>query len=110
MKYTYSEIITGVVNSTVYGSGITSTDVEKKKLNSVVIVTSAKAGNFIEGWYERERTHVIADNVLPLVTDGYRIKIDVDEVIEQGKTWKAALRCGGTATNITVMYEYEVVS
>lgn len=110
MKYTYSEIITGAVNSTVYGSGITSTDVEKKKLNSVVIVTSAKAGNFIEGWYERERTHIISDNILPLVNDTYRIKIDVDDVIEQGKTWKVALRCGGTASVITVMYEYEVVS
>ena len=110
MRFYASETITGVANSTVYGSGLTSTEAERKRITRVWIVTSARAGNYAELWIEKERIANVHDDVLSLNTDTPKFVLDVDIELEIGKTLKPAIRCGGTATNITVVYEYEVIT
>jgi hypothetical protein len=107
--YYYSEAITGSANATVYGNGITSTEAEKKHLVELWVVVSGRQGNFVEGWIEREKLVSVIDQVLSLPADAYRVVISVDVDIDIGRTFKAALRCGGTATNIYVTYVYTLV-
>ena len=109
MKFYESERIVGVANSTVYGNGLTSTEAEVKRINRVWIITSARQGNFAEFWIENERIANIHDDILPLNNESFRIEFPIDVELPIGKTLKPALRCGGTATNITVIYEYEIV-
>jgi len=108
MRYFHSETINGVANSTVYGSGLTSTEAEKKTLKRVYIITSARQGNFAELWREKERIAMIHDNALNLATDDTKTVFDVDIEIPVGQTVKPAVRCGGTATNLVIVYEYEI--
>jgi hypothetical protein len=105
----YSETITGSANATVYGSGITSTEAEKKHLVELWVVVSARQGNFVEGWIEREKLVSVIDQVLSLPADAYRVSVPVDIDIDIGRTFKAAVRCGGAASNIYVTYVYTLI-
>jgi len=107
-KLYWSEEINGVANSTVMGEGLTSTEAEPKKLLAVIVTVSSKVGNYVEGWLERERKMNVIDYTLPTPDDYHKLVLDVDEDIPVGRTWKAALRCGGTPTNAYVTYIYEI--
>lgn len=108
MRYFDSETITGSANSTVYGQGLTSTEAEKKVLKRIYFIVSARQGNFAEIWKEKERLANIHDNVINLATDDTKTVFEVDIEIPTGQTVKPAIRCGGTATNLVVVYEYEI--
>jgi len=105
----YSEEIIGVANITVFGKGIASTEAEPKRLRNVIITVSAKAGNRVEGWVEREQRLDIIDRNLPLATDAYRVVLPINFEIQIGREWRAGIRSGGTPTNIYVTYEYELM-
>jgi len=104
-----SEEIVGVVNILVLGNGIVSTMAEPKRLRNIIITVSARAGNRIEGWVEREQCLDITDRNLPLVTDAYRIILPINFEIQIGRRWRAGIRSGSTPTNIYVTYEYELI-
>ena len=104
----FSEVIVGTSNTTVFGTGLTSTEAEPKKLKNLILTVSARAGNRVEGWYEREKRLDIIDRNLPLPTETHRVIIPIDFDIAIGKTWKVAINSGGTATDIYVTYEYEL--
>jgi hypothetical protein len=107
--YYYSEIITGLANTTVYGNGITSTEAEKKHLVELWVVVQSRHDNFIEGWIEREKLISLVDEILSLYSDAYRVVIPVDVDIDIGRTFKVALKCGGTPSTIYITYVYTLV-
>ena len=109
MFYYASETITGVANATKYGDGLTSTEVSRKRVKSIYVVTSTRAGNYLELWLEKERIAQIHDDVINIATDNPKTEIDLDVEIPVGQTLIPALRCGGTATTITIVYKYEEI-
>jgi len=110
MRYYQSEVIYGQPNKTVYGNGLTSTEAEKKRINKIYLVADNRAGNYFEGWIEKERVLNIEDSLIPIHGENFRIGLEVDIDLEVGKTFKPALRCGGTANKVIVVYEYEVTT
>jgi hypothetical protein len=108
MSLYYSETITGAANTTRYGSGITSTEAEPKILKNLWVVVSARQSNRVLGYIEREKRIDVIDHILPLATEATRFRIEINEDIPAGRTWQAALQCGGTATNVYVIYEYDI--
>ena len=108
MRYYKSETINGVANQTVYGKGLTSTEAEKITLVNIYFITSARQGNYAEVWKEKERLAEINDNAIPLPADNPKQAFEMDIDIPVGQTVNVALRCGGSATDLTVIYEYEI--
>lgn len=108
MRCYYSETITGVSNTVVYGSGLSSTEAEPKRVLNVMVVVSARNGNMVEGWIERERILQVYDLLFPLQTDTFRLNLPIELEIPIGKTFNFAVRSGATATTLYVTYEYEV--
>lgn len=110
--------VTGSANTTVYDSGITSTETEKKRVLSVLINVSNYAGNLVQGWLEREKKVDVYDYVLntdnATGTNAYRstskiIEIPLELDVPVGQTFKMAIKSGGTATNIQGAYKYEII-
>jgi len=110
--------VTGVANSEVLDSGISSTETEKKKVISILICVSGYAGNMVRGWLEREKKLEIYDYVLDTSeasgTNAYRsttkiIQIPVELEIPVGQTFKVGIYCGGTGKNIYGAYQYEII-
>ena len=108
MLYYRSETIIGQANKTVYGKGLTSTEAEKKKLKGLYIITSGRSDNYVEVWKESERIAEINDMLLPLASDNPKQMVEIDVDIPVGQSVAPALRCGGTATTIRVVYVYEI--
>lgn len=110
MRLYESETITGAANAVVYGQGITSTEAERKRVLKIYVITSARQGNYFELWIGQQRIASIHDDFLQLNTDHPKQGLDVDVELEVGKTLVPAIRSGATATNITVIYEYELIT
>jgi hypothetical protein len=101
-----------------YDSGLTSTEAEKKRLIAVNLVSSAApADNAIQGYWERQKVFDIPDRLIDYEdgsTDaakpGARLnRIEVAMDIPVGETFRVAILCGATATDIYGTYEYEIL-
>lgn len=118
LRYKYFNV-TGVINSTVYDTGITSTEAEKKKIKSVILSVSAYKDNLIKGSIEREEILSIQDNVvdtveLNAVTVNSRAtnktkEFALDHEIALGETFKIGILSGAVATNLKGCYKYELI-
>lgn len=113
--------VTGIANSTVYDSGLKSTEAEPKRLVAVHLTMSAYAAtddNDVQLWHEQVmvsdfpekdfRTELAAATAATNVA-GKRMEIPVDLDIPAGEIAKIAIKCGATLTSIRGAYEYEVV-
>ena len=112
--------VTGILNTTEYDDGLVSLVEEPKKIRAVIINSSAHEGNVIEGWIGNTRVLEIYDYPLdtqeetagataPLSQNKInRIPLDLD--IPPGQSFKIAINCGGTASNIYGAYEYELTT
>lgn len=105
--YTY-EVVSGVANQEVGGTGITSTQEEPKRIIGVYVIVSARAGNIVKLAVEREDIAEIHDDFLPTNTDFPKPFIELDLELPVGETLKPFIKSGATATNITVIYVYEL--
>ncbi len=111
--------VTGTANTTVWDSGLTSTEAEKKHLVSILINVSGYQGNILRGILEREDIVKIRDYVLntnantggtsTLYSTSKIVEIPVDMDIPVGQTFKIGIESGGTATNIQGAYKYKIV-
>ena len=110
MFYYASETINGSANSTVYGDGLTSTEASRKRIKSIIVTTSARQGNYLELWLEKELVGRIHDDVLDLASDVPKHEFEMDVEIPIGQTLTPAVRCGGTATDMVVVYKYEEIA
>jgi hypothetical protein len=104
----YSETVTGTTNTEVLGNGITSTEAEPKTIKEIIITVSARQGNRVRGYVERERMIDIIDQVCQTRTDAFRLPLTLDLELPVGHTFKVGIACGGTATNVDVVYKCEI--
>jgi hypothetical protein len=104
----YSETIAGVVNSEVLGNGVTSTEAEPKTIKEIILTVSGRQGNYVRGYIERERIINIIDQVCQTRTDAFRLPLTLDLDLPVGHTFKVGIACGGTATNVDVIYKCEI--
>ena len=112
--------ITGATNQITYDSGLSSTQTEKKRLLSVSLVVDAIQDNQIQGYHERAKVFDIPDRLIDYelkttLTDnakpGARINdIEVGLDIPVGETFKLAIKCGATASNVYGTYNYELAA
>lgn len=110
--------ITGVINTTVYADGLESSQENPKRLLSILVQVDAYQGNDVQGWWEREKTFELDDKLIDSPEEGSsnvhsksfnRVnEIEVGHDLPAGTTFKLALKCGGTANNITAAYRYEI--
>lgn len=109
--------VTGVINTTVYDTGLESTEEQVKKCTGIVVNMSTHIGNTIEVWLERERIAQIPDfcldtreaaggaNAYKSATKMGFIRLDVE--IPYGQTLKVAVASGATANDLSGAYQYE---
>lgn len=108
----------GVINTTTYADGITSSQEAPVRLKSVMINISTHSGDKIQGWLEREKVFEFPDYLIdtqqlagadtpPLSLNKINeIPVAVDMPV--GTTFKVAIECGGVAATIYGAYRYEI--
>jgi len=109
----------GVINTTTYADGITSSAEAPVRLKSVLINISTHSGDKVQGWLEREKVHEIPDYCIDTQqltgADTFphsmnkinEIPVGVDMPV--GTTFKEAIECGGVAATICGAYRYEII-
>lgn len=120
MIYFQKFSITGEANKVAYDSGLESSTENPKRLLSVLVQVDDYQGNDVQGWYEREKIFEIPDSLIDtvdreadtMVNKSFnRInEIEVGYDIPPGSTFKAAISCGGTKSDLKGAYRYEIVS
>jgi hypothetical protein len=111
--------VAGSTNTIVYDTGITSTQAEKKRIVSVSLLVDEVADNQVQAYHERAKIFDIPDRLIDvengtgsvnLSKPGLRInEIEVGLDIPVGETFKVAIKCGATATDIYGTYNYELI-
>lgn len=114
--------ITGVADTTTFDTGLKSTEVEKKRLISIHIqmdIYAATDDNQVEGWHERAKVFELPEKMFPTeiysatisTTAGEKMpSVPVDLDIPIGDTFKVAMSCAATATDVRGAYEYEIIT
>lgn len=109
--------VTGGINSTVYDTGLESTEKEPKTLLSMLIQVSDYKSNDIEGWIEKSKVFDIPDKLvdtdIAAGTNQYRSGVRINEIpinvdLAIGERFKVAIKCGADATNLVGAYVYEI--
>lgn len=112
--------ITGVANTITYDGGLKSTEAEKKKLVNVHLQMEAQAGtddNDVQGYHERAKIFDVPEKLVPAqpaatttmaITNPQFLTLPVDLDIPAGETFKVAMKCAATATDLRGAYEYEI--
>ncbi len=116
--YYQSFDVQGVVNVPTYDAGLVSLVQEPRHINAILITQDAATDNLIECWIGNERVLEIPDYLLDTIEEATvaglsttkinRIPVDMD--IPPGQIFRAAIRCGGTASRIYGAYEYTKIS
>ena len=111
--------ITGVLNATVYDAGLESTEKEPKRLLSILVQVSLYQENDVEGWIENTKIFSVPDKLIDTIANtasanqqysAQRInEIPVEVDLAVGERFKAAIKCGGTATDLIGAYVYELI-
>ena len=108
MYYSY-DIVYGVANEEKVGQGIYSHEVSKKVLKKIYLSTSARNGNIIKLYKEKELIFEVPDTVVALDTDNPKTCFDIDVEIPVGQHIYPALSCGGSASTVTIVFAYEEI-
>lgn len=106
--YHLTQLITGIVNTEVLSTGLTSVEGEEKTLIAIMPIISARQNNQIKVWYKREELAVVNDGFSHLAADPHKIWLPVEIVIPIGDTVQVALNSGGTANNCYAIYQYTI--
>lgn len=120
MIYFQKISVEGEENKVAYDSGLVSSTENPKRLLSVLVQVDAYQDNDVQGYYEREKIFDIPDSLIDTVereTDTNVNKsmnrlneIEVGYDLPVGSTFKAAISCGATPSNLKGAYRYEIVS
>lgn len=110
----------GVINTTTYDDGITSSAEAPKRLKSVLINISTHSGDKVQGWLEREKVFELPDYLIDtqqlVGSDDFPMSMNkINEIpvgvdMPVGTTFKAAIECGGVAATICGAYRYEIIA
>jgi len=112
--------VAGVANTITYDTGLLSTQAEKKRLLSVSLAVDEVADNQVQGYHERAKVFDIPDRLVDvenatgainLAKPGARLtEIEVGLDIPVGETFKVAVKCAATATDVLGTYNYELIT
>lgn len=110
--------VTGVASERVLDDGLTSTDVEPKKIEAILMSVELYAGNHIEGWLGSMQILGGPDYIFDTFDDAVAgtthpstskiLRMPIGEDIPVGETFKIGIRCGLTDTDIYGSYEYTI--
>jgi hypothetical protein len=102
--------VTGVAYSTVFDSGLESTQKVPKTLLSILLTVEDCVGNSVEGWIEKSKIMDLPDEVLDAKDALYAkaTEIPINVILAVGEIFKVAVVCGATTKNIYGAYAYEV--
>ena len=110
--------ITGVANTITYDDGLKSTEAEPKRLVEIELAVNNYKDNDIQGYHERQKVFDVPDRLVDMEEDGLstnRAKpgarltaIDVNLDIPVGETFKLAIKCGATVSDLKGCYVYEI--
>ena len=119
MEYYKYFKITGVINTTTYDDGLTSSAEAPKRLKSILINVTKHTDQKVQGWLEREKVHEIpafcidtqemagSNNHPKTMNKINEIPVGVDMPV--GTTFKVAVECGATKIDLYGAYRYEIV-
>jgi len=120
MKYYQRFAVTGVINSTVLDTGITSNEKEIKTVTAVIVNFSTQAGNDLVMYIRRELFGQIPDYCIDTreaagAANAYKsvnkmIRIPIDRKLDVGETLQVGVLSGAGANNISGAYEYEIAA
>ena len=110
--------ITGVINTTVYDTGIGSTESEKRRLVEVLLMVSGQVGNVLQAFIGNER---VVENLYDYHLDTQEStgsanvqrstskvqRIAVDKELPTTDKFMVAIQCGATAKDVYGCYVYE---
>ncbi|GAH24542.1 unnamed protein product [marine sediment metagenome] len=120
MEYLKYFNVTGVINTTTFDSGLSSSAEAKKRLKSIIINVTKHTGQKIQGWLEREKVCELPDYCIDTqeltAADKHpktmnklnEIPVGVDMPI--GSTFKIAVECGATKIDLFGAYRYEIIA
>lgn len=110
--------ITGAINAITYDDGLESSLENPKRLLSIIAGVSAYQDNDVQGYLEREKIFDLPDKCIDTDEEGSTDKIsksfnrlneiEVGHDIPAGSTFKAAIKCGATASDFYGAYRYEI--
>ncbi len=119
MEYFKFFKITGVINTTTYDSGLTSSAEAPKRLKSILINVTKHTEQKVQGWLEREKVFELsaynldtqelttADLHPKTMNKLNEIPVGVDMPV--GTTFKVAVECGASKIDLFGAYRYEIV-
>ena len=120
MYYFQKFSITGEENKVAYDAGLESSTENPKRLISLLVQVDDYQDNDVQGWYEREKIFEIPDSLIDTVgreSDNNANKsfnrineVEVGYELPVGSTFKAAISCGATKSDLKGAYKYEIVS
>ncbi len=112
-------VVVGTASETVLDGGLTSTEVEPKRIVAILICVELYAGNHIEGWIGTNQIVGASDYVFdtfdesaadtPALSTTKINRLPIGEDIPVGEIFKIGIRCGLTDTDIYGAYEYEII-
>lgn len=111
-------VVVGVASETELDEGLTSTEVEPKRIEAILISVELYAGNHIEGWLGAKQIIGTSDYIFDTLAETAAdtmpysttkiIRLPIGEDIPVGETFKIGIRCGLTDTDIYGAYEYTI--
>ena len=111
--------VTGVANSTVYDTGLTSSQEATKRLKSVMVNVSIQEGGKVQGWLEREKVFELPDHLIDTqettgadtppksVNNLNESPVGVDMPV--GTTFMVAIEGGAAGAAFSGAYRYEII-
>lgn len=115
MRYQEFAVV-GLASDTVLDGGLTSTEVEPKRIEAVLICCELYAGNHIEGWIGTKQIVGVSDYIFdtfdesaadtPALSTTKITRLPIGEDLKVGETFKIGIRCALTDTDIYGAYEY----
>ena len=121
MDYFHLFRITGIENTITYDTpGLQSSLENPKTLKSIMVQVSAYQDNDVQGHHEREKIFDLPDSLIDTDEEGSTDKISksfnrINEIpvglkMPAGTSFQAAIRCGGTNTDLVGAYRYEITA
>lgn len=107
-RYYETFLVTGVVNSEVISKSFIAPENEHRYVEGVYLNVSARAGNTIDLYLEREKIAELTDYMLALPGEDTETFWPLNLDLPVGLSLTVSVVSGGTASNLRAIYRYTV--
>jgi len=120
MEYFKYFKVTGVINTTTFDAGLSSSAEAKKRLKSIIINVTKHTAQKVQGWLEREKVFELsafcldtqeltaADTHPKTMNKMNEIPVGVDMPV--GSKFTVAVECGSSKIDLYGAYRYEIIA